>query len=207
MKKIIAIFILTTCIGFSVFADNINEAYDLLDKKDYRNAMVLLEKLSKQGNARAQVNLGLMYARGQGVTANINEAVKWFNLAAKLGDIGGQYNMAIAYFHGDGITKDYIESIRFFKLAAENKEVPKKFIGLQATAQLYLAATCYAVANDTKDYEQSHKWYYIASMIADAPDIRQQAQQGRSNTAAKMTPEQIERAQHSANDWLKKHQA
>jgi hypothetical protein len=35
-----------------------------------------------QGDARAQLNLGIMYDNGQGVPKDYVEAHKWFNLAA-----------------------------------------------------------------------------------------------------------------------------
>ena len=39
-------------------------------------------RAAEQGDAQAQYNLGLAYARGEGVTQNPVEAHMWFNLAA-----------------------------------------------------------------------------------------------------------------------------
>jgi TPR repeat protein len=41
---------------------------------------------AEQGDAEAQVNLGLKYSRGEGVVQE-REAVKWYRLAADKGDI------------------------------------------------------------------------------------------------------------------------
>ena len=38
---------------------------------------------AEQGDATAQVNLGLMYANGRGVPQNNTEAVRWFRMAAE----------------------------------------------------------------------------------------------------------------------------
>jgi len=45
------------------------------------------ERLSaaNNGNAKAQYDLGLLFATGQGVSQNLVEAHKWFNLAALSG--------------------------------------------------------------------------------------------------------------------------
>lgn len=40
---------------------------------------------ANKGNAKAQYDLGLLFATGQGVSQNLVEAHKWFNLAAVSG--------------------------------------------------------------------------------------------------------------------------
>ena len=45
-----------------------------------------LTKKAEKGDAGAQVNLGIMYAEGNGVTQNDNEAIKWYRKAAKQGN-------------------------------------------------------------------------------------------------------------------------
>ena len=40
---------------------------------------------AEQGDARAQINLGLMYYNGKGVPQDDKTAVKWYRLAAKQG--------------------------------------------------------------------------------------------------------------------------
>jgi hypothetical protein len=42
--------------------------------------------LAKQGNISAQLNLGVMYERGQGVAKDYAEALKWYRLAAEQGN-------------------------------------------------------------------------------------------------------------------------
>jgi TPR repeat protein len=45
---------------------------------------------AEQGNAKAQTNLGVMYANGQGVPQDYVLAHMWFNLAAAQGDPNGK---------------------------------------------------------------------------------------------------------------------
>ena len=48
--------------------------------------------LAQQGNARAQVNLGLMYYKGEGVLEDYVQAYAWWNIAATRGDEDAKTN-------------------------------------------------------------------------------------------------------------------
>ena len=65
----------------------------------------------------AQSNLGVLYARGQGVVQDANEAVKWFQKAAEQGYPFAQYNLAHAYVEGKVLGKDNVEAYKWFLLA------------------------------------------------------------------------------------------
>ena len=52
---------------------------------DFVTALREWKPLAEQGNARAQVNLGLMYQKGDGVPQNYKTAVKWYRLAGEQG--------------------------------------------------------------------------------------------------------------------------
>ena len=54
-------------------------------RADYATALRLWTPLAAQGNAPAQYNLGVMYAKGQGVAQDYVQAHKWFNLSAASG--------------------------------------------------------------------------------------------------------------------------
>ena len=47
------------------------EGMDALERKDYATALKEWELAAKQGNAVAQSNLGVMYAKGQGVPQDL----------------------------------------------------------------------------------------------------------------------------------------
>jgi TPR repeat protein len=49
-------------------------------------AIRLFRPLAKQGNARAQHLIGVMYHKGEGVARNSVRALAWFTLAAAHGD-------------------------------------------------------------------------------------------------------------------------
>ena len=54
-----------------------------------------LRNRAVQGEALAQLNLGLMYAQGEGVPQDYIEAYKWFNLAAANSDKPDHHNLAV----------------------------------------------------------------------------------------------------------------
>lgn len=83
-----AISILTLCLvlrGLPLWADYLGalESYNL---GDYRGALKEFRPMAEEGNAAAQLLLGFMYERGQGVPQDYVQAHLWFNLAARQGD-------------------------------------------------------------------------------------------------------------------------
>ena len=51
-----------------------------------------LKELADQGNARAQSNLGVMYADGRGVPQDYEKAHMWYNISAANGDESARKN-------------------------------------------------------------------------------------------------------------------
>ena len=74
--------------------------------------------LAEQGDAEAQLNLGIRYANGEGVPEDDAEAVKWYRLAAKQGLARAQSYLGIMYGNGDGVPENYAEAVKWFRLAA-----------------------------------------------------------------------------------------
>ncbi len=55
-------------------------------KPDYTNAIPWFRRAADRGLRDSQYNLGVLYARGLGVPANLAESYRWFALAANQGD-------------------------------------------------------------------------------------------------------------------------
>ncbi len=69
-----------------------DEGLAAYQRGDYAAAIREWRPLAKQGVAEAQYNLGVIYDRGQGVTQDYAEAVKWLgNVRASV--IGTQYDL------------------------------------------------------------------------------------------------------------------
>ena len=86
-----------------------------------RGEVTELQTLAEQGNAVAQVTLGLMYFEGDGVEQDDAEAVRWYQLAVAQGDAAGQYNLGVMYAEGRGVPQDDAEAVRWFRLAAAQR--------------------------------------------------------------------------------------
>ena len=64
-------------------AASLDDAREAYQSGHYSTALEILRPLAQQGNAIAQLNLGRMYLRGDGVPQNYAEAFQWFNRSAK----------------------------------------------------------------------------------------------------------------------------
>ncbi len=95
---------------------------------DYATAFRELKTLADQGLAKAQFNLGVMFAEGRGVARDFGKAAYWHRLAAKQGYIKAQFNLAIVYRDGVGVPVDRSEAARWFRRAAERGLVEAQFV-------------------------------------------------------------------------------
>jgi hypothetical protein len=78
-------------------------------------------KLSaKQGDASAQSNLGVRYAKGKGVQKDYKTAMKWYRLSAEQGDADAQYNLGVMYGIGQGIIQDNVYAYMWGNIASSN---------------------------------------------------------------------------------------
>ena len=69
-------------------------AYDV---GDYAKAYAEWLPLARQGDARAQFKIGVMYQQGLGVGANSVEAMQWYRMAANQGHARAQYRLGGMY--------------------------------------------------------------------------------------------------------------
>ena len=71
-----------------------------------------------RGQSTAQFTLGYMYAYGEGVTVDGDEAVKWFRQAAMQGDVDAQYNLAVIYDNGEVVPENDVAAYAWYSVAA-----------------------------------------------------------------------------------------
>ena len=94
-----------------------DEGVTAYDSGDYATALKEFRPLAEQGEASAQGSLGVMYAKGQGVTQDYKEAVKWYRKAAEQGDATAQKNLGKMYYDGKGVPPNYLKAHMWFNLA------------------------------------------------------------------------------------------
>ncbi|MBR0826881.1 sel1 repeat family protein [Bradyrhizobium manausense] len=73
-------------IGGAAFAGPWEDGMAAYNRGDYVPAVQVFRGMAKAGNAKAQMMLGSMYQRGQGVAKSSAHAFMWLTLAASRGD-------------------------------------------------------------------------------------------------------------------------
>lgn len=96
---------------------------------DWEAAFRELEPLAEAGDARAQLELGEAYFRGDGTERNVDLAVVWVRRAAEQGDALAQLKYGLALREGLGGTEDQNAATEWFRRSAEQGN---------ATAQLVM---------------------------------------------------------------------
>ena len=81
------------------------------EAQDYAAALPLLEKEAASGDPAAQTKLGLIYAKGLGVTRDPKLARTWFDKAAAQGHAEAEYCVGVTYDFGDGVPQDHATAI------------------------------------------------------------------------------------------------
>ena len=87
-----------------------------------------LEKSAKDGDVKAQNQLGTIYLQGIGVTPAPAEARQWFEMAARSGNSEALYNLGLIYENGTGVAKDQQKAAIYFSraLAAGSAKAARK---------------------------------------------------------------------------------
>ena len=104
-------------------AEDLREAIDTYFDGDTNAAFDKIMSLAKQGNFKAQFNLGAMYFAGIGIERDYEKAVCYWRFAANGGIANAQTALGSMYFAGrGGIEQDDVEAMKWFLLAsgAEN---------------------------------------------------------------------------------------
>ncbi len=84
---------------------------------DSRGAFKLMREAATLGNRRAQYQLGLLYARGEGGGRDLKKARRWLQKAAMQGHPKAQFYLGRMYVVGDGGDRDPVLATMWFWLA------------------------------------------------------------------------------------------
>lgn len=136
------------------FADVLQQAEAAYVAGDYETAYALLLPLAEDGQADAQITLGIMHEYGRGVPRDTAVAARWYARAAAQGDPIVQHDLASKYFRGNSIARDYTEAARWWRAAAES--------GL-AASQYDLGLMYYRGVGGTQSYSEAATWYRKAA--------------------------------------------
>lgn len=75
-------------------------------------------RLADQGDAQAQFDIGIYYAKGLGGAKDDWEAAKWYRKAAEQGHADAQSNLGDCYDEGKGVEQNHSEAVKWYRKAA-----------------------------------------------------------------------------------------
>ena len=139
---------------------------------------------AEQGDAEAQLQLGMRYAEGDGVIQNDKEAAKWFALAAQQGLSEAQYQYGLALLRGRGVLQDYRAAFSWIEKPAQQGYARAQY----SLGELYRYGTGTAV-----DKARAYLWYNLA-----AAQGVEAAAKARDSLVWQLKPEQITTMQEEA---------
>ncbi len=193
IKAGVVAFVLTVTSVAPLAAGPSEDAADAYGRGDYPTALRLLRPLAAQGDADAQVLLGLMYDSGLGTPQDYSEAAKWYRKAADLKSVHAYYMLAVMYGMGHGVPQDYAVSVLWLRQGAERAD-PR--------SQALLGLMYEFGRGVPLDYVQAYKWY---SLAVAGPESQAWFHDGfiemLDRVTAKMTSDQVAQAKKLASEW------
>lgn len=139
---------------------------------------------AEQGDAEAQLQMGLRYAAGEGVIQNDKEAARWFALAARQGLVEAQYQYGLALLQGKGVVQDYRSAFHWIEQPAQRGYAKAQF----TLGELYRYGTGTAI-----DKARAYLWFNLA-----AAQGVEAAAKARDSLVWQLKPAQITAMQEEA---------
>jgi TPR repeat protein len=160
-------------------ADALQDGLAAVNRKDYPEALRLLDPLAKAGNAQAQLQLGLLHYHGHGVRESDTQARAWFEKAARQGSAPAQFQLGNMYAYG---LAELPEGADVYRVAAQwYFEAARQ--GL-AEAQYSLAILFVTGSGVQQSQDEAQKWMKRAAAQGHA-DAKAYLEGGGSSAAAK----------------------
>ena len=200
-------------------------------KRDYPRALALLAPLAEQGDAVAQLKLGMIFSRGKTGSPDHVAALRWFTEAAEQGQVEAQFELGRIYRDGLGTRVDGDAAVFWLERAAE-KNTPH---ALNALGELYLGHQ-----NVPQDFAVARSWFLRGAQTGNSPSMyklgiiyalgygvaqdeiealkwlelaadtgvgeeRDRALRARSRLAERLTPVEVSWAASRVEDWSRAH--
>ena len=234
LRAVFAAWLMVAALAGAAAAGPFEDAKSAYEHGDYAIAVGLWRPLADEGDTRAQYNLGLMYANGQGVPQDAAEAVTWYRKAAAAqGDAFAQLFLGFMYENGLGVPQDDAAAMTWYRKAADQDYAAAQYLlgvmydigqGVpqddaaaamwyrkaadqgEAKAQAILGIMCENGRGVPQDYVEAHKWYNLAAARFPRSDSESSAKaiKNRDSVAQKMSPGQIAEAEKLAREWKSK---
>jgi uncharacterized protein len=199
--------------------------------RDYARALALLTPLAEQGDAVAQLKLGIIFSRGKTGSPDQVAALGWFTKAAEQGQVDAQFELGRIYRDGVGTRVDGNAAVSWLGRAAAkgaphafnalgeiylgHQDVPQDFTvarswflrGAQVgnSPSMYNLGVIYALGQGVaQDDVEAFKWLELAADTGIGED-RDKALRARSRLAERLTPVEVSWAASRVEDWSRAH--
>ena len=206
------------------FAGEFEDGLAAYKRGDYKTAVAKWTIGANKGDAEAQNNLGLMYAKGLGVPQDDKRSVSWFRKAAEKDHAEAQNNLGLTYAKGLGVPQDDKQAVSWFRKAAEKgyaeaqdnlgamyangrgvsqdyKQAADWFRKAaekgSARAQIHLASLYDKGLGVAQDYAEARKWYGLAAANPSLDKEQRELATKNSDNAAKKIKEAQKQAETS----------
>ncbi len=143
------------------------EAFRLYSGRDYDKALIVYKILVQykmftlNNPAEAQHMIGLIYKSRN--YKSIQEALKWFKMAASQGYGSSSYEIGLIYQSGNDVFTDYYEAARWFRLGAEQRNP----LAMNNLGILYSRGQGVQF-----NYELAYLWFNLAARNGNSYSIR-----------------------------------
>ncbi len=175
------------------WADDFDAGLSAAQAGEHVRAVESWQRAAAKGDGRAQAMLGRAYENGHGVEKNLEEAARWYRLAAEQNVASAQYHLAAMLDEGRGVPQDPAQALTLYRKAAE-RGIPE--------AQ-YALGSRYATGRDIRqDDELAYMWLTLAVGATGSYSPGSGAREARDLVAERMDAAQIAQARELAEVWI-----
>jgi TPR repeat protein len=122
--------------------------------KDPAQRLAYFQRGAQDGDPNAELQLAIIYAKGEGVAQDYTAAATWFRAAGNNGIPRAQFDLGVMYERGRGVPIDLTQAADWYQKAAQ---------GGFPLAQ-YNLAVCYTKGQGIrKDLTEAALWYHRAA--------------------------------------------
>jgi hypothetical protein len=113
-----------------------------------------IKQLAENGDAEAELKMGLRYTSIARGVKNDRIAVQWFERSAQHGQVKAQYRYGLALLNGQGVVQDYKAAFYWLEKAAQQGH---------AQAQSTLGEMYHSGIAINSDIERAYLWFNLAA--------------------------------------------
>ena len=120
MRNLLIILLLNICIFITSHGTGaviFQVAHAEPSKKEDVPFEALMER-ANNGDVSAQYKIARKYDKGDGVTEDINEALKWYLRSANKGNAKAQYALGFLYYYNNRVPQDMVKSLKWYEQSA-----------------------------------------------------------------------------------------